>query len=580
MNQKLSTQICWQFKGKYMKKRLLTVEDLFLFCKNNGLQTFSSKETGYQLAVQIPSTFEVQDDTDDPHRGMLKLKFKVFHEGKNRNGSHLSHDAAVEIAKTIPNRPVLAYIHEIGEGTDDWDFAAHEIEYSLGEDGNVEAEYLEHQVGAFSEQPAFWEHDEETGKDFVCAYAYIPEDYTRAADIIRSKGGTKNSCELIVEEMSYNANDDYLDLLHCYLNGSTLLGRDNNGIQIGEGMEGSRADIVEFSAENNSVMFNNHELLAEMKKLNALLSAINDKNPERKEESSPMNVQFVIDTLAKYGKTVEDIDFEYKEMSEEEFTAKCSELFTEEANEGGEPAGEPEQPENVAEPDTDGEPETDTEPANEDGSEPAAEAEGSEQGFEVKFELSHDDIRAQIYKALWALDQANDYRTDYMLTEVYDDHFVYQDWSTNQYFKQSYTKNETAIEFNGDPVQVFAEYLTSEEKGALELMRTTYDELKDFKQNIESQELHAQREEILNSDDYSVLAEDEAFTELVANMDNYSVEELQSKADLIFAAYIKKTGSFSRKEAHDEPKKNNVLHFGVNQKKDEKQEAYPGLFTD
>lgn len=576
-----------------MKKKLLTVEDLFLFCKKNGLQTFSSKDTGYKLAVQMPATFEVQDNADDPHRGMMKLKFKIFHEGLNRNGSNISHAAAMEIAKTIPNRPVLAYIHEIGEGTNDWDFAAHEVEYSIGTDGDPVVEYIERQVGAFSEEPAFWEHDDEVDKDFVCAYAYIPEDYTMAADIIRSKGGTKNSCELIVEEMNYNVKDDYLDLIHCYLNGSTLLGRDDSGTPIGEGMLGSRADIVEFSADNNSVMFNNQELLVEMKKLNTLLSTFNDKYPMGKEEDrGPMNEQFVIDTLAKYGKTVEDIDFEYKEMSEEEFTAKCAELFDEAAAENpenvGEPVGEP-QPENDPEPVADPEPETGAEPTPETGSEPTPDPEEPEQAepvenFVLKYELSHDDIRSQIYEALWKLDQANDYRTDYMIAQVYDDYFIYSDWSksNNEFYKQSYTKGETEITFNGDPVVVYAEFLTADEKGALELMRSTYDELKEFKSNIESQELHAQREEVLNSDDYSVLAEDEAFAELVANMDNYSVEELQNKADLIFAAYIKKAGSFSRKEkaAETEPKKN-ILHFGSKDNTSNKnQEAYPGLFND
>lgn len=577
-----------------MKKKLLTVEDLFLFCKQNGLQTFSSKETGYKLAVQMPATFEVQDNTDDPHRGMMKLKFKVFHEGTNRNGSHISHEAAVELAKTIPNRPVLAYIHEVGEGTGDWDFAAHEIEYSIGEDGDPVAEYIERQVGAFSEEPAFWEMDETTGNNFVCAYAYIPEDYTRAADIIRTKGGTKNSCELIVEEMSYNVKDDYLDLTHCYLNGSTLLGRDTDGTPIGEGMEGSRADIVEFSADKNSVMFNNQELIAEMKKLNTLLSAFNDINSEGKEEGrGPMNEQFVIDTLAKYGKTVEDIDFEYKDMSEEDFEAKCAELFdgenAPEAEGSGEPTGEPEQAE--TEPVADPEPEAVAEPVNETGSEATPEPEGqpvaepeAEQTFEVKFQLSHDDIRSQLYDALWKLDQANDYQTDYMITEVYDDYFIYQDWykPSTEFIKQTYTKGETEITFTGEPVTVYAEYLTAEEKSALELMRNTYDELKEFKANVESQELHAQREEILNSEDYSVLAEDEAFVELVSNMDNYSVEELQNKADLIFAAYIKKAGSFSRKEKVEDPERKNVLHFGTvkGDANSKKQEAYPGLFQD
>ena len=69
-----------------VKKKLLTLDDLVLFCKQNNFTKFSAKESGYQLAVQVPTTFEVEDESDDNHRGMLKLKFRILHDGLNRNG--------------------------------------------------------------------------------------------------------------------------------------------------------------------------------------------------------------------------------------------------------------------------------------------------------------------------------------------------------------------------------------------------------------------------------------------------------------------------------------------------------------
>ena len=109
-----------------VKKKALTIDDLLLFCKENNFAKFSSKESGYQLAVQVPTTFEVESESDENHRGMLRLKFRIFHEGLNRNGSFVSHKAAVKASKTIADRPIMAAIHKLDDGS--WDFESHEME--------------------------------------------------------------------------------------------------------------------------------------------------------------------------------------------------------------------------------------------------------------------------------------------------------------------------------------------------------------------------------------------------------------------------------------------------------------------
>ena len=67
------------------KKKMLTVDDLWQFCIDTNFARFSSKESGYQLAVQVPTTFEVEESSDDNHRGMMRLKFRILHDGLNRN---------------------------------------------------------------------------------------------------------------------------------------------------------------------------------------------------------------------------------------------------------------------------------------------------------------------------------------------------------------------------------------------------------------------------------------------------------------------------------------------------------------
>ena len=65
----------------------------------------------------------------------------------------------------------------------------------------------------------------------------------------------KIDCELFIDELSYNAKEKYLELNDFYVNASTLLGSHDDGTEIQEGMEGSRADIADFSVNNNSVKF-------------------------------------------------------------------------------------------------------------------------------------------------------------------------------------------------------------------------------------------------------------------------------------------------------------------------------------
>lgn len=102
---------------KVIKKKILTEDDLLKFCQEQKFAKFSSKDTGYQLALKVPTTFEIDDTVDENHRGMMRLKFRIFHIGLNRNKSYVSKDAAEKAMNTIADRPVLAAIHQLADGT-------------------------------------------------------------------------------------------------------------------------------------------------------------------------------------------------------------------------------------------------------------------------------------------------------------------------------------------------------------------------------------------------------------------------------------------------------------------------------
>ena len=114
---------------------------------------------------------------------------KVCHTQTNRNGSHISDSNMEKAMPTLKYRPILAYIHELEDGTKD--FYAHNMEIVENEDGESEINYIEKQVGCFTADDPWLEYDKDMDKTYVMAYAVIPEDYTEAADIIRRKNGSK-----------------------------------------------------------------------------------------------------------------------------------------------------------------------------------------------------------------------------------------------------------------------------------------------------------------------------------------------------------------------------------------------------
>nr|DAJ86274.1 MAG TPA: hypothetical protein [Bacteriophage sp.] len=561
---------------KVIKKKILTEDDLLKFCQEQKFAKFSSKDTGYQLALKVPTTFEVDDTVDENHRGMMRLKFRIFHTGLNRNKSYVSKESAEKAMNTIADRPVLAAIHQLDDGS--WDFEGHEMEIVKDDKGNEELRYIESQVGSFSSEPAFWEHDDNLDKDYVCAYAYISEEYTKACEIIRAKQGSKNSCELFIDELSYNAKEKYLELNDFYVNASTLLGSHDDGTEIQEGMEGSRADIADFSVNNNSVKFDKNEKLIELlENLNKTLSNFNKEQTPVQTQSKEGGINNKMtkfeELLAKYGKTAEDVTFDYTEMSDEELEAKFAEMFDDDNSDG----------DNLDNGES-GEPSNDGEGNGEGASDPDGD-EGKNisknELFNKLFEISFDEIR-------YALNNlCSVYRNDSewcYVSQVYENYFIMEDWDSDKYYKQSYEKDGDNISLSGERIEMFAMLLTESEKLSIEDMRSNYAVLKEFKETVEKNELHAQKEAIINADNYSVLTEKDSegnyvnadFAELVKTMDNYSVEDFETKVKVMHSDYMSAHANFS---STDTKKNTNSVKILTNMnKKSKPKKNYGNLF--
>ena len=223
-------------------KKILTLDNLVNFCKNEKFYSFNAKDTGYQLAVQVPSKFEISSDYED--NTLLFCNVRLFHIGENRNKSSVTKEAATKSLSTIAYKPLLANFCEI-DGVKD--FTAHDME--IDEDGNVV--YLEKQIGCFTADSPEIRYDEEEEKEFVFARVAIPREYTDACGIIERKNGTKVSVELLINEMSYSVEKQVLELNDIIVSGATCLGKNpETGEDVNEGMKGARLDIEDFSNKN------------------------------------------------------------------------------------------------------------------------------------------------------------------------------------------------------------------------------------------------------------------------------------------------------------------------------------------
>ena len=120
-----------------MKKKLLTIEDLISYCENQNLFSLNSKDSGYQICVQIPVQFEEEESDDED---LFVGNIRLLHTGRNNNGSNVTYDAAKNCLSTIPYKPILANFTDVNG---EWDFTTHEFE--INDDGSIT--YIEKQVG-------------------------------------------------------------------------------------------------------------------------------------------------------------------------------------------------------------------------------------------------------------------------------------------------------------------------------------------------------------------------------------------------------------------------------------------------
>lgn len=544
-----------------MSRTFYTIDDLYTFCKNNNFTKFNSKEAGAPLIIQSFETFESLGDIED---GFLNVKLMACHVGVNRNGSSISEKVMNKYKSSFKGRPILGSIFKTDTG--EYEFHSHDMQ--MTEDG---VEYIEQPIGAISElKEPYLEYSKDNDKTYLMVEGHIYEDYSRAAEILQRRKTCKCSVEIAVEDMSYNAEEDYLSIDAFSFRGVTILGYEQDGVtEIQEGMEGSKITIDSFSEKNNSMFSTDCQakLIETLEKLNNTLSTFTI-NPKQEDKEVFGDMNHFDELLAKYKVTAEECDFDYENMTDEELDAKFEEVFGEQTEENNNTEDDKDNQESTEDEFSDANSEPNAEPDQE------PEPENHDEEFAlINFKISHDDIRYGIQNLLAAMNGDAHY---YVVNAVYDSYFYYEDWVDNSAFKQNYKMRKDTISFNGDPVPVFREFVTQEEKDELENMRKNYALLKEFKDQYDAAQTKAEKDAVFADASYNEIRENDEFKALTADAEKFSAEEIRTKADLIFAAAMKKKFNFEA-ESNKTP---HSVSMNFNAKPNKKKQAYAGLFEE
>lgn len=496
-----------------MSKKILFLEDLYNFYSNNYKRSvhYSSDKTGKPIVVQMHANIQFDENGYDSKAGLTPVHLMSCHIGENLNGSNISEESMREAMSSFQNRPILAFVHEVNGQLEFYTHNMHE-----DEDGNIV--YDEKPVGVIPEScNAQLVYHEDLDKTYLEVDGYLYDEYSPAVSILEREKECACSIELFVDELSFDAKEKHLNLDKFHIEGVTILGKTPSGNDVKPGMEGSNIKLKDFSVDKNSMFSDLEDKICELQdRLDKLMSACSDIQFSK--EGGNLDKMKFQELLEKYNKTIEDIDFDYENMSDEELEQKFAELFDDDdANGVEDPESEElndstEDEENDSS-DADGEnndsdDDGDGEKPTQSVGEPPIQASNlsdvddsddsdvtvKKSDFTVTIKYGEREFALSLQDKIYALyDLVNatyaDADNTWYGVQVFDDYVIMEDWcASGKYFKQNYSENDGVFTLVGDRVSVFAEFVTADELKSLEDMRANYEALVQFKAEHEKKD--------------------------------------------------------------------------------------------
>ena len=452
-------------------------------------------------SINLPVTYEVSDYVDDRFK---KVKIWIAHTGENLNYSIFTKESLEKMSETLPYVHIVGYIEKNEE--DENDFSDHRNSITI-KDGDVNIEYMCHAYG-FIPEGAKSSFEIRDGKEWLVGEGYLWTKFEKSVDIFSNSNNSKSQSMEIDNIDGFIDNEGRVNVDNARFSALCILG-DN----VAPGMQGSTIE-----------MFNANSVKDEIKEMVYEFSKKGDKSLEK-------------DTKEKVDEFVEEKDKEDKTDTKKAKTdsdKKDTEEKVEDVKKNAKKEDEEAKTKSKDEKDSD-ETDEDKKKFVEEDEEDTEDGKGveieddKEKKFQLVFEISHDDVRRCLYKAI------NEEESYSWIIEVFDNHFVYQketyenDVYTTKFYDRQYVMAEEKVTI-GDEVEVFSKFLTKEEFDKIDAERNRVKELetelttlKEFKAEKET----ADKMEILET--YSEKLSEEKFKEFSEGIANFEAKDLEKE---------------------------------------------------
>lgn len=508
----------------------ITIDAFYDYLVKQGNSVKFSKDDfvgGSFVAVGLEGTLSFSQDTSKD--GLVKTHLKAAHVGKNKNHSQITYSSMKKNLKSIKNRPILAYIHQLEvDGEQKNVFGWH----AMHEGDNGEIVYDEIPVGHVpTDAKPELVYDADKDKEYIETDAYLYESYTKAPEILMDANGQcPVSVEIDVYDFSYDAKEKILNIDNFVFKGITILGYYEDGSTVEPAMEGANISLLNFNADKTAFEI--------------------DQNSTK---GGKDDMGLFEQLLKQYNVTAEDVTFEHENLTDEELKAKFEEVF---GNAEADPTpksnfedeADPDSTEG-GDPEVDGENESEAE--EEETEEPEAETvvqddEPVKKKIEnsIVYSVNGKEFAVSLNDKIYALgtlvnDTYSESDNAYYSVLVYDKELVMVDIWAGSAYRQAYSERSGVFSLKGDRVPVHAIYVTDTEEQKIDEIRSNYSAVCTELEKYRATEENAKKEAIINSDEWALISDNEKFAALKANFAEYSVEELQNKCDAILLETVK-----------------------------------------
>lgn len=503
----------------------ITIDAFYDYLVKQGNSVKFSKDDfvgGSFVAVGLEGTLSFSQDTSKD--GLVKTHLKAAHVGKNKNHSQITYSSMKKNLKSIKNRPILAYIHQLevdGEQKDVFGW------HAMHEGNSGEIVYDEIPVGHVpTDAKPELVYDADKDKEYIETDAYLYESYTKAPEILMDADGQcPVSVEIDVYDFSYDAKEKILNIDNFVFKGITILGYYEDGSVVEPAMEGANISLLNFNVDKSTFEIDQN-------------STKGGKN----------EMDLFEQLLQQYNVTVEDVTFDYENLTDEELKAKFEEMFgskpEEETPDSNFDDGDSEGSEDPDENDEEDSGQSNDTIVQDEAPLSSIKKNNSVNENTIVYSINDKEFSVSLNDKIYALsvlvnDAYSENDNAYYNVVVYDKELVMVDCWNGTAYRQSYNERAGVFSLKGDRVPVHAIYVTDTEEQQLDDIRSKYSTMSEELAKYQKAEEDSRKEAIINSEDWEVISDSAEFAQIKEHISEYSADEIQNKCDALLLSFAK-----------------------------------------